>query len=588
MPINDIQSVNKQHAVPQNIMDVEFKIIGELTMRQFAYVMAFGGLAFVSATYVAGFFKWPFAIFFTLLGLAFAFVPIEDRGMDQWVVAFFRAVYSPTQKVWRKEAVVPSVFFYQNMDVLKRELITLAPTSSRRKLEEYLDHQHESGPVDKLDIREDDFIRKVKDAYSAPMPIYSNPVAVAVAEDTTPQFIPDVPTASSANPPIVDTLPVESVAPVTAVPLQSGFDSESISVGTQKSYDTTIVPIKKARRPTDDIKPVKKKIEEKEFKLVDRSKVGSGDIVTHDTHTGRKFTNLLATHGEIVLPIRGERVIQTIEEVDIDKEISDKTNQLKSLIDKIKKEEGITTSDKAVTKKLSTVPNDFPSVAPVLSTSTKPLQESPKGVTIELGASELPQAKEDFDIEANAVIETVKTQNKKLQNEIEKLRSQLFTKNPDQTEEKQKIQKTIRDLEDSKTRTETEYSALQKQLVDLQDRLKEKETISVAPISVKSQVSTSSLPVAPTKPNILSGVVLDSKGVAIEGVVLIVKNNKGEARRATKTNALGQFSLISPLPNGLYSVEVGQYNKVSQTFDIISVEVKGDIVAPLVFQGKQA
>ncbi|KKU57584.1 MAG: hypothetical protein UX79_C0008G0018, partial [candidate division WWE3 bacterium GW2011_GWB1_47_11] len=35
MPIKDELKINKQHAVPQNIMDVEFRIIGDLTMRQF-------------------------------------------------------------------------------------------------------------------------------------------------------------------------------------------------------------------------------------------------------------------------------------------------------------------------------------------------------------------------------------------------------------------------------------------------------------------------------------------------------------------------------------------------------------------------
>ena len=59
MPINDIQTTNRQHAVPQNIMDVEFKIIGDLTMRQFIYLLVFGAMAYGTFTSVQSVFKWP-------------------------------------------------------------------------------------------------------------------------------------------------------------------------------------------------------------------------------------------------------------------------------------------------------------------------------------------------------------------------------------------------------------------------------------------------------------------------------------------------------------------------------------------------
>ena len=101
MPIKDMPLSNKQHAVPQNIMDVEFKLIGDLTMRQFAYLFVFGAIAWGAFLFLQGIFKWPAVIVSTLLGLGLAFVPVEDRGLDQWIINFFKAVYSPTQKVWR-------------------------------------------------------------------------------------------------------------------------------------------------------------------------------------------------------------------------------------------------------------------------------------------------------------------------------------------------------------------------------------------------------------------------------------------------------------------------------------------------------
>src|SRR3989339_2254785 len=99
MSLADSPQVNKQHAVPQNIMDVEFKLIGDLTMRQFAYIMVCGGLAYFTSVSIVGVFKWPVVVLLVLLGLGLAFVPIEERGLDEWIANFFKAIFSPTQRI---------------------------------------------------------------------------------------------------------------------------------------------------------------------------------------------------------------------------------------------------------------------------------------------------------------------------------------------------------------------------------------------------------------------------------------------------------------------------------------------------------
>jgi hypothetical protein len=131
MALADMPQSNKQHAVPQNIMDVEFKLIGDLTMRQFAYLIVCAFLAYISFTTLVGIFKFPIALLFVMLGIGLAFIPVEERGLDEWIVNFMRAVYAPTQKIWKKEPSIPTAFLYDNLAVVKQELITLAPTSSR-------------------------------------------------------------------------------------------------------------------------------------------------------------------------------------------------------------------------------------------------------------------------------------------------------------------------------------------------------------------------------------------------------------------------------------------------------------------------
>lgn len=92
-----------QHPVPQNITGFQFKLIGDMTIKQFAFLGGGIILAYLSTIPSWPFIlKWPTAFILGLSGFAFAFMPIEERSLDKWVVAFFRAVYAPTQYIWKK------------------------------------------------------------------------------------------------------------------------------------------------------------------------------------------------------------------------------------------------------------------------------------------------------------------------------------------------------------------------------------------------------------------------------------------------------------------------------------------------------
>ncbi len=54
--------------------------------------------------------KWPFIIFFALLGVALAFLPFEERPLEKWIASFFRSIYSPTIFSWAK-ASTPEKFY---------------------------------------------------------------------------------------------------------------------------------------------------------------------------------------------------------------------------------------------------------------------------------------------------------------------------------------------------------------------------------------------------------------------------------------------------------------------------------------------
>ena len=81
-----------------------------MTVKQFGYLAGGAILAYISYKLpLPFFFTWPLATVFALGGIGFAFVPIEDRPMDIWVLSFIKSVYSPTQFTWsRNNGVVTS------------------------------------------------------------------------------------------------------------------------------------------------------------------------------------------------------------------------------------------------------------------------------------------------------------------------------------------------------------------------------------------------------------------------------------------------------------------------------------------------
>jgi len=93
----------KQHAVPQEIMSVEFNLFGSMNIRQFGYVASAGALAYFTYLILPGFLGWIGAGFMILLGLGLAFAP----GFDVTVTNFILTLKRPTRRVWKKTPKPP-------------------------------------------------------------------------------------------------------------------------------------------------------------------------------------------------------------------------------------------------------------------------------------------------------------------------------------------------------------------------------------------------------------------------------------------------------------------------------------------------
>lgn len=164
----DIQSANKQHPVPQNVMDVEFKLIGELTIRQFSYLLVFAMITFATAkTGLPIIFKYPLILVFILAGLAFAFLPFNDITLDKWVANYIRAVTTPRLRVWKHMQRVPYYFTLnaKEQDKNNTQLKHLYNQKQRGSIEDFLNKNKPTNVAfdDESDIQatEEEFFSKL-------------------------------------------------------------------------------------------------------------------------------------------------------------------------------------------------------------------------------------------------------------------------------------------------------------------------------------------------------------------------------------------------------------------------------------------
>ncbi len=106
----------EQHAVPQDITGFKFKLVGDMTLKQFGELAAGAILAYMFyASNWHPLLKWPFVLLFGFLGVALAFIPIEERPLDLWILNFIRAIYRPTLYVWKRDGTGSAYLASSNM-----------------------------------------------------------------------------------------------------------------------------------------------------------------------------------------------------------------------------------------------------------------------------------------------------------------------------------------------------------------------------------------------------------------------------------------------------------------------------------------
>jgi hypothetical protein len=542
MPINETPQSNKQHAVPQNIMDVEFKLIGDLTMRQFFYLLVFVGGAYVMYVLgLPGIIRIPGMLISILAGVAFAFMPVEDRGLDEWIVYFSKAVFTDLQRVWHKKAIPLNAFMYDNLSLVKQELITLAPTASRRKLERYLEGQHAPAvAVDAYAKREQEYIQKVQTAFADMVPQQTTVTTTVDGPEfefeeleekpaqEEPAEKPEIPVAiPPVQKPVVEKIETPKVKPteVKETPIQPKIVKRA---KIRKVKPSPIIPT-----PARPISP--------------------SAAMTPNRHTGRIFTSLLPDEGTIVLPIRGEKIIKPQEEQELEVRAAEKAAQLKTYIEQIKTGKGLVT----------------------------PPKQAVKETEVKEDLSVIKDEEKDIDAEAKDLIRKLQLDNEKLQKQMDKLQKDITKVQP---EDKKKKEEALKKLQKESGKTTKTISKLVEQVSEITGSSPE-ELVLVETEETKAPTTANIEHLRPKLPNLIAGIVKNSEGNTLPNTLLIIKNAKNDPVRAIKTNDLGEFVITNPLANGGYKIEVDINNSTGKTFDIIEFEARGEIIKPMEFVG---
>ena len=337
------QQTNRQHPIPQNFMDVEFKIVGDFTVRQFIYLCATGlPCYFIYQAPLQGFLKTIGILFFGILGIILVFVPIDDRSADVWIVNFFRAVYGESRRVWRKTPKVPKTLTLETIKIVQGEMITLAPTASRRKLEEYLKGVSSTSEGDDLDFNfnKNKYVY-MEEAVSITTTSISPQIPTSQVTFTSDTIIqkPEV-TQTVTEKPAIQEVTIKLSKPFVEKPIEQEIE---VSLSAQPKAQTQqvvsrVIPQQVPQKVAPVIQkiPTQPPVQKPKDEIHEEFRVTTGEI------PGRKFVSFSEKEQELILPLRGERKINLFASNGVEetqrKDIKTLAKELRSIVREIKVE----------------------------------------------------------------------------------------------------------------------------------------------------------------------------------------------------------------------------------------------------------
>ncbi len=126
-----------KHPIPRQITTFEFKLIGFLTLKQFLYLVIFFPLGYIGYLLTPiPYLNLAVGIGLALIGVSLAFVKIQERNLEVWLINFIKSISSPTLYTYQKTNKPPE--FLKDISLSQDEETLRKHLQSRQLLKSYL------------------------------------------------------------------------------------------------------------------------------------------------------------------------------------------------------------------------------------------------------------------------------------------------------------------------------------------------------------------------------------------------------------------------------------------------------------------
>lgn len=470
----------QQHPIPQNITGFEFKLIGDMTIKQFGYLAGSAVLTYVFFVLpIHPFVKYPLVGFIPLLGIGLAFIPVEGRPLDRWIKNFIRALFTPSQYLFHKQQSTPEFL----KSYAPPPKVTASKTDSLTNQGGSIGQTQMTGSTNGRQLHNKvsgaQFTQFLKSISSSPATNEEDKIRLLEINEAFSQPIA-TPTIPSPPPPSVSSTQVEEKLrppqPIPASPIDAGPISQA------KTTPTLSAPT---------------------------SPVLSGFSVPYQSPPPGAYT---ATQATLAAPVSGDPLLD--KKLEEERALEEENNKLKAQLEVLKKQ--------------------------LMQPST------PASQTHVINEPVPHVGQETLDI--GQKLHEALSEKERLAGELSKLRNQAAAKNAP--------------------------AAVTPTPIPVP---KQSDKVRVIPAQLAASAGFAGFAQVP---NVISGIVKDTKGEILPNIILEIKDQGHNPVRAFKTNKLGQFSGATPLANGKYLIELEDPKNIN-TFDVIAIELVGSVFQPI-------
>lgn len=283
----------ENHPIPQDVTGFQFKLIGDMTVKQFAYLATGIVLAWTFFQLPIFFIiKLPVCALLALLGIGLAFIPIAGRPMDVMIGNFIKALLRPTQFVYEKKG---APFFSETSPLATKQNPAIDPSRAPDPYKPMLSAQRvASAPTHKPD------------------PVHISVPIVTMVDSQSNPLAPPAEELITAPPPAADKKPALQMMqmkiqrPASFAPQQYTPDSPNLIVGAARDSRGNPLPNILIEVKDKDKNPIRA------FKTNEVGRFASATPILNGTYTiefedprgqNRFETTTINATGQIIPPI---------------------------------------------------------------------------------------------------------------------------------------------------------------------------------------------------------------------------------------------------------------------------------------------